>query len=184
YHIDGHTLPTPVHWVVDEGRSHTIYTLSQDAPATAGNLAADSRSPYGDVGYDGVMGATVGGASFGDTYKFVTLAANPEQVTRGSGWRYNEAKTIPYAMQWTDPAQADAEMGHVATAPITVQDQGSDPRTFPTVDVRATQQLNGPMIDDENWAYQILNYILPANGPTSGKRLTWGSNWGLPGGFG
>src|SRR5256714_8863676 len=113
----------------------------------------------------------------------VTLAANPEQVTRASGWRYNEANTIPYAMQWADPAQVDAEMGHVATAPITVQDAGSDPRTFPTVDIRGTQALNGPMIDDENWSYQILNYVLPANGPTGSKRLTWGSNWGYPGGF-
>jgi hypothetical protein len=39
------------------------------------------------------------------------------------------------------------------------------------------------MIDDENWSYQILNYVMPANGPTGSKRLTWGSNWGRPGGF-
>ena len=183
YQIDGHTVPTTVQWFFADGRSHPIYALSQDATATAGNLGADCRSPYGDVAYDGDAGDTVGGASFGDTYKFTTLAASPEQVTRASGWRYNEANTIPYAMQWTDPAQADAEMGHVATLPIGVKDQGSDPRTYPTVDVRNTQQLNGPMIDDENWAYQILNYVLPATGPTSSKRLTWGSNWGLPGGF-
>ena len=183
YQIDGHTIPTTVQWFFADGRSHPIYALSQDATATAGNLGADCRSPYGDVAYDGDAGDTVGGASFGDTYKFATLAAAPEQVTRASGWRYNEANTIPYAMQWTDPAQADAEMGHVATLPIGVKDQGSDPRTYPTVDVRNTQQLNGPMIDDENWAYQILNYVLPANGSTGSKRLTWGSNWGLPGGF-
>jgi hypothetical protein len=183
YQLDGHTVPTTVQWFFADGRSHPIYALSQDARATAGNLGADSRSPYGDVAYDGGVGATVGGASFGDTYKFATLAAAPEQVTRASGWRYNEANTIPYAMQWADPAQADAEMGHVATLPIGVKDQGSDPRTFPVVDVRNTQQLNGPMIDDENWAYQILNYVLPANGPTWSKRLTWGTNWGLPGGF-
>ena len=183
YQLDGHTVPTTVQWFFADGRSHPVYTLSQDANATAGNLGADCRSPYGDVAYDGGAGATVGGASFGDTYKFATLAAAPEQVTRASGWRYNEANTIPYAMQWTDPAQADSEMGHVATLPIGVKDQGSDPRTFPVVDVRNTQQLNGPMIDDENWAYQVLNYVLPVNGPTGSKRLTWGSNWGLPGGF-
>ena len=183
YQIDGQMVPTTVQWFFADGRPHPLYALSQDARATAGNLGADCRSPYGDVAYDGGAGATVGGASFGDTYKFVTLAANPEQVTRASGWRYNEPNSIPYAMQWTDPAQVDAEMGHVATLPITVQDQGSDPRTYPTVEVRALQQPNGPMIDDENWAFQILNYVLPAAGPTSSKRLTWGSNWGLPGGF-
>ncbi len=183
YNLAGQTVPTTVQWFFADGRAHPIFAISQDARTTAGNLGADSRSPYGDVAYDGGAGTTVGGASFGDTYKFVTLAANPEQVTRASGWRYNEANTIPYAMQWSDPAQADAEMGHVATLPIAVKDQGSDPRTFPVVDVRGMQQLNGPMINDENWAYQILNYVLPANGPTGSKRLTWGSNWGLPGGF-
>ena len=183
YTIDGKTVPTTVQWFFAEGRSNPIFALSQDARATAGNLGADSRSPYGDMAYDGGMGATVGGASFGDTYKFVTLAAAPEQVTRASGWRYNEPNTIPYAMQWADPAQVDAEMGHVATVPIAVQDQGSDPRTDPLVEVRGMQQPNGPMIDDENWAYQILNYVLPAAGPTGSKRLTWGTQWGLPGGF-
>src|SRR5581483_2026666 len=112
-----------------DGRSHPIFAISQDARATAGNLAADTRSPYGDVAYDGGLGATVGGGSFGDTYKFATLASAPEQVTRASGWRYDEPNTIPYAMQWTDPSQVDAEMGHVATVPISVQDQGSDSRT-------------------------------------------------------
>jgi len=183
YQIDGHTVPTTIQWFFADGRSHPIFAISQDSRATAGNLGADTRSPYGDVAYDGGMGATVGGASFGDTYKFATLAAAPEQVTRASGWRYDEANTVPYAMQWTDPAQADAEMGHVATLPINVQDQGSDSRTSPAVDNRGKQAPNGPMIDDENWAYQILNYVMPANGPTGSKRLTWGSNWGRPGGF-
>ncbi|HEY5754125.1 MAG TPA: hypothetical protein VIT21_13320 [Chthoniobacterales bacterium] len=183
YKIGNQSIPTTVHWFFADGRSHPIFSISQDARSTSANLGADSRSPYGDVAYDGGVNATVGGASFGDTFKFVTLAANPEQVTRASGWRYTEPNTIPYAMQWTDPAQVDAEMGHVATLPITVKDQGSDPRTYPVVDVRGTQQLNGPMINDENWAYQILNYVLPAQGPSGSKRLTWGTNWGLPGGF-
>ncbi|HEY5894960.1 MAG TPA: hypothetical protein VIT91_17205 [Chthoniobacterales bacterium] len=183
YKIGNQNVPTTVHWFFADGRSHPIFSISQDARSTLGNLGADSRSPYGDVAYDGGANATVGGASFGDKVKFVTLAANPEQVTRASGWRYTEPNTIPYAMQWTDPAQADAEMGHVATLPITVKDQGSDPRTYPVVDVRGTLQVNGPMINDENWAYQILNYVLPSQGPTGSKRLTWGTNWGLPGGF-
>jgi len=183
YSLEGNNVPTTVQWFFADGRSHPIFSLSQDARATAGNIGADTRSPYGDVDYSGGSGAPVGGASFGDKYKFVTLASNPEQVTRASGWSYNEPNTIPYAMQWTDSAQADAEMGHVSTVPITVQDMGSDPRTFPRIEVRNTQQPNGPMIDDENWSFQILNYVLPANGPTWSRRLTWGSNWGLPGGF-
>ncbi|MBP7951798.1 MAG: hypothetical protein KA004_19305 [Verrucomicrobiales bacterium] len=183
YTIAGASVPTTVQWLFADGITHPIFALSQDARTTVGNLGADTRSPYGDMHYDGGLNAAVGGASWGDQYKFTTLAANPERVTRASGWRYNEANTIPYAMQWTDPAVVDAEMGHVATLPISVQDQGGDPRTFPLVEIRGLQDIDGPMIDDENWAYQILNYVLPANGFTISKRLTWGSNWGLPGGF-
>ena len=186
YNISGNTIPTTVQWFFAEGRSHPIFALSQDARATVGNIGADSRSPYGDMGYDGDAGATVGGASYGDTFKFATLAGIPEQVTKASGWRYNEANTIPYAMQWTDPAQVDAEIGHVATVPISVQDQGSDPRKFqpnnPVFD-RGSQLPGGPMIDDENWAYQILNDVFDGNNPMSNKRLTWGNNWGILGGF-
>lgn len=180
YTISGQSVPTTVQWFFADGRSHPIFALTQDARGAAGNIGADSRSPYGDVAYDGGAGDQVGGASFGDTYKFATLAA--KQVTANSGWRYNEPNTIPYAMQWT--AVKDAEMGHVATAPITIQDAGSDTRTSPPLDLRGTQALNGPMINDENWAYQILNYVLPGDGsPTWSKRLTWGTQWGLPGGF-
>jgi hypothetical protein len=39
------------------------------------------------------------------------------------------------------------------------------------------------MIADGQWVYQILNYgILDASGGVT-KRLTWGTNWGHPGGF-
>ncbi len=184
YTISGKVVPTTVHWFFADGRSHPVFTLTQDARNSSGNLGADCRSPYGDVGYDGGIGAPAGGAAFGDTFKFVTLASNPEQVTRASGWRYDEPNTIPYAMQWADPAVADAEMGHVGTVPISVRDQGSDPRSFPASSLRGHQQVNGPMIEDDDWAYQILNYILPTDGsPTSSKRLAWGTNWGLPGGF-
>jgi hypothetical protein len=179
-------VPTTVQWFFADGRSHPIFTISQDARSAPGNLAADTRSPYGDMAYDGDgANAQVGGASYGDTYKFVTLASNPEAVTKNSGWKDTEPNTIPYAMQWANPATCDAEMGHVATVPITVYDQGSDSRLYPAVDPRNTSQLNGPMLTDESWAYQILNYQWP-NGaavPIYSKRLTWGSNFGRVGGF-
>ncbi len=47
------TVPTTVQWFFADGRSHPIFALSQDARATPGNIAGDSRSPYGDVAYDG-----------------------------------------------------------------------------------------------------------------------------------
>ena len=180
------TVPTTVQWFFADGRSHPIFAIAQDARGLPGNIGADTRSPYGDMAYDGDgVSAYVGGASYGDTYKFVTLASNPEEVTQSSGWKDTEANTIPYAMQWANPATVDAEMGHVATVPIAVYDQGSDSRLYPAVDPRTTSQLNGPMLTDESWAYQILNYQWPdgAAVPIYSKRLAWGSNFGRVGGF-
>jgi len=206
YEIDGpyynpvsQTVPTTVQWFFANGRSDPIFSVSQDARQTVANLGADSRSPYGDMAYDGDgVNAFVGGASYGDTYKFVTLAANPEQVTTNSGWDYTQPNTIPYAMQWAQSDGSnpvDAEVGHVATLPILVSDQGMDSQYFnanamPTnsyyQDNRGLAQPNGPMIADDTWAYQIFaqNPIWPpGGGPIQSKRLTWGANWGRVGGF-
>ena len=152
-----------------------------------GNLSADLRSPYGDMAYDGDgTEAYVGGASYGDNYKFVTLASAPEEVTTNSGWMDTEANTIPYAMQWANPAQADAEMGHVATLPGSVYDQGEDCSANVTFDPRTKNVPNGPMLEDQAWGFQILNYQWPSDGagtPITEKRLTWGRNFGSVGGF-
>jgi hypothetical protein len=188
YQIGGTNVPTTIQWFFADGRSHPIFAITQDArgleSTQQGNLSADSRSPYGDMAYDGDgVNAYVGGASYGDTFKFVTLAAN--EVTTNSGWKDIDPNSIPYAMQWANPATVDAEMGHVATLPITVYDQGSDSRLYPPVDPRNTSQLNGPMLTDESWAFQILNYQWPTGAPVpiTTKRLTWGANFGRVGGF-
>jgi hypothetical protein len=126
YQSLGETIPTTICWFFADGRSHPIFAISQDARATGGNLGADTRSPYGSINFDGTVDGSsdIGGASYGDTLKFVTLASGPEAVTGLSGWSDNQTNTIPYAMEWINPAEVDAEMGHVATVPITVQDQG------------------------------------------------------------
>ncbi len=189
YHITDNngisrTVPTTLQWFFADGRSDPIFAISQDARLTPGNVGADTRSPYGDMAYDGDgIHAYVGGASYGDTYKFVTLASGPEEVTAASGWKDTELNTIPYAMQWANPAQVDAEMGHVATVPITVYDQGSDSRNYPSKDPRTISKPSGPMLGDEDWAFQILNYQFSGTTPITTKRLAWGSNFGRVGGF-
>ena len=88
-------VPTTVQWFFADGRNDPIFAVTQDASATPGNLGLDSRSPYGDMAYDGVLPASprgvdfwddVGGYSYGDQYKFVTLASSPEEVTPASPW--------------------------------------------------------------------------------------------------
>ena len=148
YQISGETIPTTIYWFFADGRSHPIFAISQDARATSGNLGADTRTPYGSINFDGTANGSsdIGGASYGDTLKFVTRASSPEEVTGLSAWSDNQTNTIPYAMEWINPAEVDAEMGHVATVPITVQDQGADRDQNSTLDPRNTQALSGPMI--------------------------------------
>ena len=202
YQILGETIPTTIYWFFADGRSHPIFAISQDARATAGNLGADTRSPYGSINFDGGDGSSdVGGTSYGDTLKFVTLAAPPELVTGLSGWSDTHTNTIPYAMEWVSTNEVDAEMGHVATLPITVQDQGADRDANATLDPRNQQALNGPMIPygasdtgPDAWAFQLLDYILHPDygGDVQGtgasiqvnySKLAWGGNFGRVGGY-
>jgi hypothetical protein len=86
-------------------------------------------------------------------------------------------------MEWTQTV--NAEQGHVQTQPISAKDAGrsdwSDPASARLY--TNSQQLNGPMIGDEQWIYQIAAYgVLSTTGGTA-KRLTWGTNWGAIGGF-
>jgi hypothetical protein len=198
YAISGVTVPTTLQWFFADGRSQPIFAITQDASASPGNLGADSRSPYGDIAYDGattgdpITGNVVGGYSYGDQYKFVTLAAGPQQVTRASPWKATESNTIPYAMQWVDPGSGvDAEFGHVATLPLSLSDQGIDTQTSiyddppDFFDPRTQSYPAGPLPPDNTQAFQIINETatLPASGTTNSKRLTWGAQWGRVGGF-
>ena len=198
YKISGVTVPTTIQWFFADGRSYPIFAITQDASASPGNLGADSRSPYGDMAYDGattgdpITGKVVGGYSYGDQNKFATLATGPEQVKRSSPWKATEPNTIPYAMQWVDPASGvDAEMGHVATLPLSLSDQGIDTQTsiYNTppdfFDPRTKSYPSGPLPPDNTQAFQIINETatLPASATTNSKRLAWGAQWGRVGGF-
>ncbi|MEO7312252.1 MAG: T9SS type A sorting domain-containing protein [Chitinophagaceae bacterium] len=182
------TVPSRVQWFFATGRDYPIFSMTQDARlVTAGNIGGDSRSPYGDFHYDGntnsgaYSGDIIGGSSWGDTHKWVSVVNGTTNesttITTNSGWRYDEVNTIPYAMQWTK--NVNAEMGHVCTQPMTVKDMGRNG----SPQLANTQQLNGPMIGDEQWCYQILAYGILSNTGGVTKRLTWGTNWGYPGGF-
>jgi hypothetical protein len=176
---DNQTVPTTVQWYFADGRNDPIFAVTQDATATPGSLGLDSRSPYGDMAYDGVLatatppgtivGTIVGGFSYGDQYKFVTLATGPEEVTPASPWEATESNTIPYAMQWAETSATNAEMGHVALLPLSVSDAGSDSQTSPYYDdgedysaalyfdPRTQSYPDGPMCPWNTMAYQIIN---------------------------
>ncbi len=185
------TVPSTIQWFFATGRDYPIYSLTQDARGTNGDLGGDSRSPYGDMHYDGTPysngpwgGDNIGGISMGDTYKWVSVMNGSTNestlLTTNSGWRYNEPNTIPYAMEWTQ--NVNAEQGHVQTQPISIKDAGRTDMTSTPIKPNS-QKLNGPMLLDEQWPYQIAAYdiLSPSGGNT--KRLTWGTNFGAIGGF-
>lgn len=187
----GGTVPTAIQWFFATGRDYPIYSITQDARALPGNIGSDSRSPYGDMHYDGSNpangawgGDLIGGISMGDTKKWVSVVngttTESTLLTTNSGWNYSEANTIPYAMEWTK--NVNAEQGHVQTQPISIKDAGrTDLSANPITNI--SQQLNGPMLSDEQWIYQIAAYgILGSTGGVT-KRLTWGTNFGAIGGF-
>ena len=193
YKSNTNVVPTYVQWLFATGRSHPLFCVTQDARAyTNGNLGADSRSPYGTLNIAGdnrnlpAQDYLVGGVSWGDTYKFVSVQPDTTNesstLLRSSGWRYNESNTIPYAMAWM--TGANAEQGTVATTSISRQDHASDPRTWPQTGFLKNQQdLNGPIVTNDDWAYQMMNYpYIPVTGTTDTK-IGWGMNFGALGGF-
>lgn len=189
YPLGGRTIPTTVQWFFATGRSHPIWSVTQDARAhPQGNLGGDSRSPYGEMAFAGDTnnGVRIAGVSWGDTYKFVSVAndtTNESTLLEGSsGWRYNQANTVPYVLAWTETV--DAEQGTVATSSIQVQDHGSDARVYPATGFGKNQQdLNGPIPLEDDWAYQLMNYPYPPQGGTNNKKMAWGTNSGALGGF-
>ncbi len=186
------TVPTTIQWFFATGRDYPIYSLTQDARALPANvyLNADSRSPYGDMHYDGSSpangpygGDLIGGISMGDTKKFVSVINGTTNesttLTTNSGWKYTENNTIPYAMEWTK--NVNAEQGHVQTQPISIKDAGRTDYSATPV-APGQQNLAGPFIGDEQYPYQISAYGILSAGGGVVKRLTWGTNFGYVGG--
>ena len=188
YTIAATVVPSTISWFFADGRDHPVYAITQDARGSAGNLGADTRSPYGDMAYDGDgTDALVGGFSWGDQFKFVTLATAPEEVTQKSPWKDTDPNIVPYAMQWAEPSTVDAEMGHVSTAPLSLVDAGADTRTDAAdndlFDTRTMTAPNGPLPPEAAYTFQIIEDSFDGNNPTDSKRLTWGATFGRVGGF-
>ncbi|MBF5043446.1 hypothetical protein FGE12_13695 [Aggregicoccus sp. 17bor-14] len=169
--LDGHPVDATVHWFFATGRDHPVWAVTYDCtPAGRNAVNADTRSPYGDLRFDGDVGADVAGVGWGDHYRFRSLAS---PVTQASGWDYTQANTVPYVRMWT--AQPDAEMGAVQTQTWQQHDAGGF-WFYPSWGKRSDA---GPMPEDYNWPYQLNQYELPFT--TRSHRLAWGTNYGAVG---
>ena len=178
-------MPVTIERLVATGRDHPLWTVTYDlSGAPQDRISADSRSPYGDLAFDGNAANpdTVKGVAWGDHYKFITTSAGP--VTLNSPWTWNVPNTIPYVYLWTQTV--DAEMGIVLTQNYMRQDAGgyfgTDRWTTTSAAGNACDNPAQLMPCDYNWPYQSINYSFSGpNTPTDSKRLAWGTNFGFLG---
>jgi hypothetical protein len=191
YHYEAISqLPVTLHWLFSSGRSHPVLAITYDLNAQPKGLGADSRTPYGDIAWDGDDNAgstVVSGVGWGDRYKFITTTA---PLTMDSTWDYTEPNLVPYVLEWADAS--DAEMGAVQTQTHLQKDAGgywfyanwgktSENQT------KSDGQI-GNMPVTWNWPYQLNQYELCIEDPaclkatTGSHRLAWGANYGAIGG--
>jgi hypothetical protein len=164
-------------WFVATGRSHPLFIVTFDAtPAGANAVLADSRAPYGDIGWDDDAVGPVEGVGWGDHYRFTTTGSGP--VTSTSSWDYSTTNLVPYALEWS--TSADAEMGLVATLPWTTRIAGGD---YGAGLLQASWGATGTnllaALPEWLWPFQLNQYELLEE--TTSHRIAWGATFGAVG---
>jgi len=183
-------IEVTLHWLFATGHDHPLLAIHYDMTGISAGYNADTRTPYGDIAWDGDENAgrtEVSGVGWGDRYRFITTTA---PLTMNSEWSYTEANVVPYVLVWAD--QTDAEMGIVQTQTQTQHDGGgywlySNWGKTSKNQTKSDGQI-GNMPVTWNWTYQINQYELCVDDPkcidstTGSHRLAWGANYGAIGG--
>lgn len=171
-------IKTTVQWFFATGRDHPVYAITFDSSAALPqglSTQPDSRTPYGDIAWDGDGTlATVDGVKWGDKYQFYT---RDEPFTSASRWDYKTPNVVPYASTYS--RTADAEMGIVQTLSWLQHNTGG---TWLNNNwgKDSENQIDGDTADqwvmppNWNWPYQLCQYEMKLNQPTTSKRVAWG----------
>jgi hypothetical protein len=173
----GGPVDVTAQWIFATGRDHPLFSVTYDAsPAGANVVFADTRTPYGDLGWDNDAKGPVSGVGWGDKYRFQTTGSGP--VTPTSAWDYTQPNTVPYDVAWS--TAADAEMGLVATRSWQTKIEGGDYGGGLLTQHWGKTGMNLLMdIPDWEWPYQLNQYELPF--VTTSHRLAWGATYGAVG---
>ncbi len=168
--IQDNPMEITVHWLFADGKDNPLYAITYDLNEAAPNkVMADTRSPYGDLGWDNNSSSKVSGIGWGDQYRFRSTGEN---LSLSTGWDYRQKNLIPHVIMWS--SSSDFEMGAVQTQTWSQHDGGG--YWFYQSWGKGSK---GPMPETWNWSYQLNQYQL-ADNPAS-KRLAWGSNYGAVG---
>jgi hypothetical protein len=183
--INGTPTKVTVHWFFATGRDHPVYAVTFDTSAAGPGglgISADSRTPYGDIAWDGDgTNAWVDGVKWGDKYRFSSLS---EPFTAQSRWDYTQLNVVPYTLAYS--RSANAEMGMVQTLDWLQHNTGGTwfhDNWGRTSETRASAHLFGSwlMPPNWNWTYQMCQYEMDDTNPTRSKRLAWGLMYGAVG---
>ena len=181
----GGPLAVTITWFFATGRSAPVFAVTFDSSGTAANtLNADSRTPYGDLAFEGTAGP-IAGIAWGDLYRFTTTGSGP--VTSASAWDYTQPNLVPFVRMWS--SAVDAEMGAVQTQTFEQHVGGGDygggllvnachGKTSATKGANCSA-ANETMPQSWLWPFQLNQYELPFS--TSSHRLAWGTNYGAIG---
>jgi hypothetical protein len=181
----GGPLGVTVQWFFASGRTAPVYSVIFDASGTAANtLSADTRTPYGDLAFEGTAGP-IAGIGWGDKFRFTTTGNGP--VTTSTPWDYTQPNLVPYVRMWS--SGVDAEMGAVQTQTFDQHVAGGDYGNglIPNACHGKTSANKGASCSTANetmpqnwlWPYQLNQYELPFT--NASHRLAWGSNYGAIG---
>jgi hypothetical protein len=180
----GGPVNVTVQWIFETGRDHPLYAITYDAtPAGPNVVNADTRAPYGDLGWDNDTLGPVSGVGWGDKYQFRTTGPGP--ATPASSWDYTAGNVVPYALEWS--STVDAEMGLVATQTWSARKQGGDYGggllmskwgTTDTTLFPADAASPGDM-PEWLWPFQLDQYELAFI--NNSHRVAWGATYGAVG---
>jgi hypothetical protein len=173
----GGPVQVTAQWFFATGRDHPIFTITLDSSRAGPNVVlADSRAPYGDIGWDDDVVGEVAGVGWGDAYQFRTTGSGPVAPT--SSWDYSERNVVPYAMEWS--TTLDAEMGLVATQAWATTVLGGDYGDGLLGEAWGTTGSNLlTALPDWLWPFQLNQYELPFE--ATSHRVAWGSTFGAVG---
>ncbi|WP_434381118.1 hypothetical protein [Melittangium boletus] len=183
--LAGVPVHVTAHWFFATGRDHPVFAVTFDSSAAGSGglrINADSRTPYGDIAWDGDgTQAWVDGVRWGDRYRF---ASRTEPLTAASDWDYSQPNTVPFVSVYS--RAADAEMGMVQTLDWVQHNTGGSwfhDNWGRTAATRAHGDLfrDWRMPPDWNWPYQVCQYEMDSFHPTRSKRLAWGLMYGAVG---
>ncbi|HEX5752015.1 MAG TPA: hypothetical protein VFZ09_37700 [Archangium sp.] len=181
--INGTPVKVTVHWFFSTGRDYPVYAVTFDTSAAGSSglsTSADSRTPYGDIAWDGDgTNAFVDGVKWGDKYKFYSRT---EPFTAQSQWDYSQPNVVPYTLLYS--RAADAEMGMVQTLDWVQHNTGGtwfNDNWGKNSETRVGSFDGWMMPPNWNWPYQMCQYEMDGYSQTRSKRLAWGLMYGAVG---